>query len=304
MALTATATPVPAPAWDEQIVPALRKRLEAESRMLTKRMSMISTSGDDWEGSPPSRSIPDFSQSASASSYADERRRQQTYQESRLEQARASPVASRPSAIPRPSLQYSRRDNDDQPSPSPTTQRQQRPKRTRTQSTPGLHNLPTPASSRSNSPMVAMNAKPSRIPTKASPASPAVPRMPTNGAVRKASNTTAFPPSPETSPDLFLIPAATRTKASLVAAANSSRSSFEYPPASPSMRTKQSTEIIHEPPPFASYEPGRLSFSNDEGERPFEHWYRGESRRNGGVGEVKIATQNDIPFAPTHPSML
>lgn len=108
--------------------------LEAESRMLTKRMSMISTHSGDEGTSPPqsySRSgLPDFSQSVSGPG---ERRRQQAQYESRLEQARQSPVATRPSAIPRPSLQYSRRETDDQSSPK---QPAQRPKRTRTLSTP------------------------------------------------------------------------------------------------------------------------------------------------------------------------
>lgn len=83
--------------------------------------------------------------------------------------------------------------------------------------------------------------------------------------------------------------------------AASSRSSLEYPQPSSSVRTKQSREIIHEPPPFATaLDSGRLSFSNDEGERPFEHWYRGESRRNGGVGEVKLATQDDLLTIATY----
>ena len=79
--------------------------LEAESRVLTKRMSMISVNSAD-EGR---FDYPDY-------------RQQQQYDDwgrpttPQLDRARASPIATRPSAIPRPS--YSRGTNEDVPSPT------------------------------------------------------------------------------------------------------------------------------------------------------------------------------------------
>lgn len=50
MALTQSALRPPGPSWDEEVVPALRKRLQSESRTLSKRMSAISLSGDEVVG--------------------------------------------------------------------------------------------------------------------------------------------------------------------------------------------------------------------------------------------------------------
>jgi len=55
---------------------------------------------------------------------------------------------------------------------------------------------------------------------------------------------------------------------------------------------------MHETPPFDRRT--RLSLTNDDGERPFEHWYRGESRRNGGVGEVRVAKHEEMMEIATY----
>lgn len=35
-------------------------------------------------------------------------------------------------------------------------------------------------------------------------------------------------------------------------------------------------------------------FSSDSDERPFEHWYRGDVSRNGGVGELRVARKQEM----------
>ena len=80
----------------------------------------------------------------------------------------------------------------------------------------------------------------------------------------------------------------------------------------------RNTQILHEPPPFSpsvssmltsdlQYEQSRLVGvysqeaaprpSTDSVERPFEHWYRGESTRNGGVGELRVGRSEMLDIA-------
>jgi hypothetical protein len=76
-------------------------------------------------------------------------------------------------------------------------------------------------------------------------------------------------------------------------------------PASP---PTQDWSVLHEPAPFStpsshshepydvtpamSPEPIRQSFESEE--RPFEHWYRGEVARNGGVGELRVGSRKEM----------
>lgn len=81
---------------------------------------------------------------------------------------------------------------------------------------------------------------------------------------------------------------------------------------------KRTTQILNEPPPFSpsvasmlssdlQYEQSRLVGlyaeeaaprpSTDSVERPFEHWYRGESTRNGGVGELRVGRSEMLDIA-------
>ncbi|KAF8644418.1 hypothetical protein AX16_008478 [Volvariella volvacea WC 439] len=57
-ALTQSAR-LPGPSWDEEVVPALRKRLESESRTLAKRMSAASLASSS--DGPPTPQHPSFS---------------------------------------------------------------------------------------------------------------------------------------------------------------------------------------------------------------------------------------------------
>ena len=80
----------------------------------------------------------------------------------------------------------------------------------------------------------------------------------------------------------------------------------------------RNTQILSEPPPFSpsaasmlssdlQYEQSRLVGaytqeaaprpSTDSVERPFEHWYRGESTRNGGVGELRVGRSEMLDIA-------
>ena len=88
-------------------------------------------------------------------------------------------------------------------------------------------------------------------------------------------------------------------------------------PYSLSYKTRN-TQILNEPPPFSpsassmlssdlQYEQSRLVGvytqeaaprpSTDSVERPFEHWYRGESTRNGGVGELRVGRSEMLDIA-------
>ena len=56
--------------------------------------------------------------------------------------------------------------------------------------------------------------------------------------------------------------------------------------------------LVNEQPPFPSHrsdtdvESTRLSSESEE--RPFEHWYRGDVSRNGGVGEFRVARRKEM----------
>ncbi|CCO30757.1 hypothetical protein BN14_04787 [Rhizoctonia solani AG-1 IB] len=176
----------------------------------------------------------------------------------------------RPSHIPRPSIQSIA--SYDTPK-----------RRPRTHSTPRPfdRDMLTPASSRPASPAVTATARPSRIPTRPRAGSRPIP--------------TEFPPSPDPSPDLWPV------------SENAIRTQLTPPtPDRPAHRRKRDTfvppppddadEILFdEPAPFtvnSNSLAGRSSI--DE----YEHWYRGEGRggggRNGGHGEIRIATRTEM----------
>ncbi|KAL1946053.1 hypothetical protein VTO73DRAFT_15180 [Trametes versicolor] len=267
MALTATAQSAfplnREPAWDEIIVPALRKRLRDESNALSKRISAASiTSNEDLVG--------------------------QYYATS----PSPGPSQSRPSAIPRPSLQQARPD----PPPAgygagaypPTFQR------ARALSQPYSLNLPNPADSppsdytRSISPANA--PKGTRIP---------VSRRRTGSTSSQANSTysaTNGRPNGRLNGELEgppLTPVDERMQS------HTSRSTVRVP------RHKVS-DIFNEQAPFVPNSlsssqsnidfgrqtPDRMSMESDE--HPFEHWYRGDVARNGGVGELRVARRQEM----------
>ncbi|KZT69613.1 hypothetical protein DAEQUDRAFT_738052 [Daedalea quercina L-15889] len=68
------------------------------------------------------------------------------------------------------------------------------------------------------------------------------------------------------------------------------------------MPRHKASELFDEAPPFSSstsshFQPeddvlGRVS--SDSEERPFEHWYRGDVSRNGGVGELRVGRRTEM----------
>ncbi|QRV77620.1 hypothetical protein RhiJN_05635 [Ceratobasidium sp. AG-Ba] len=248
MALTARATEPPM--WDNQIVPTLRKRLENESRALSKRMSIHGAPPDDQLPPPLDRSTSD----------------------------------GLPSSIPRPSIQLSEQTHATEPVRTSTSTSTSRPTRPRTYSTPRPFDMPTtPAESRSNSPAVQSSPRPSRIPTR-----------PRAGSRARLPNDVAFPPTPEQSPDLWPV-SEVRTELTPPTPdaphhPRRKRDTFVPPPAS------DNDEILFDEPAPFPMNTGNL------GPRPsldeYEHWYRGEGRsgggRNGGRGEIRVATRTEM----------
>ncbi|KAG6377194.1 hypothetical protein JVT61DRAFT_1247 [Boletus reticuloceps] len=268
MALTANAQSA-LPTWDETIVPALRKRLESESRILAKRMSIASVSSvdDSQRSSTPSHS-PHTSRDALK-----------------------PPAISRNQGNPAryPDLVYS--------TPGQQLNLAQMPLRLIPASQPPSPNgftnnpLPTPDSSRPTSPRTS-DVKPTRIPVVARTRTTSVSSHAHSIAQRAESRNGSChrpyqPLTPDTSQDHWV-----------------TRPSDPLQPTTPPMASirHQGSSIMNEPAPFATssitssirsriQEPIHLvpRPSTDSEERPFEHWYRGDVHRNGGVGELRVA---------------
>ncbi|KAF8505360.1 hypothetical protein BU17DRAFT_57939 [Hysterangium stoloniferum] len=281
---------LPSPSWDETIVPTLRKRLESESRILSKRLSTISITDEGTlpdshstrRGVSPSKRPPTNGSTSNT----------------------AHP--QRPSAIPRPS--YTReRPGATTPSSQPPRVAESTPKsipkRKRTQSTPFPFDanaarssavnssdvpLPVPSSgpaSRVQSPPLGrVTPTPSRIPTVTS-------RM------RSGSQSSQGFGSIISSGKASLPPSQTFS--------SSDGTSLDAdPPPRTLSKKKSSTSLAQKraaekPQPFPTGGPkeGRKEqtdrLSSDE-ERPFQHWYRGDVSRNGGVGEYRVGRRMEM----------
>ncbi|KAF8968916.1 hypothetical protein BDZ97DRAFT_1796941 [Flammula alnicola] len=315
MALTQSAR-LAGPSWDEEVVPALRKRLESESRTLARRMSAISLSSVDEPSNanysvysdntirqrqmaPPSTS----SQQASSSGA---QRLQSAYQQ-RPSLDRTMPTATpRANGIP----------NSSKPTTKPDFQR------ARTYSSPFASDLPnghangnarpkmnTPKSTdptRSFSPRP-VDIKPTRIPKASRPpislASTSASQPYTNGsshgpAVTSSSRSPEIPYQPL--PDL-------RAAQRGLISSSSTQSTVELP----SRSNRRTSGLLNESPPFPTEstmssgftqpggqetymeeDPPRPSMESEE--RPYEHWYRGEVSRNGGVGELRVGRRQEM----------
>ncbi|KAG8846901.1 hypothetical protein FRB96_001746 [Tulasnella sp. 330] len=335
-------------AFDQEVVPTLRKRLESEARMLENRLSGPS--------SPARYSGVDLPPTAVNSSTS----RQKRAPSPGYPSASSSNSQLQESTIPRPSISASQElyhhYNGSGSRPPQVVNDQIRPytsmnasnsqlgfKRTRTNSTPysfdreevmskqrggqtggrkspmntsGLTGMPTPASSRANSPLAGsasmlgpgqsgsygasagsannsriLNDRPSKIPmrkrqrsnsnappsstgrqTASSDLGPGDSRHGKGSTGDSVHQAIMFPPSPETSPELWL-----ERQDPSTAIDSLSPNSLGVP------------KIKDETAPFNPKRMSRASFE----EREFEHWYRGEGRegggRNGGVGEIKVA---------------
>ncbi|KAI0073481.1 hypothetical protein K474DRAFT_1710663 [Panus rudis PR-1116 ss-1] len=292
MALTATAQSAlpPEPTWDEVIVPTLRKRLEDESHALAKRMSAASMT----------------SQEESYTLYG-------------LREHTSSPSSqiSKPSSIPRPSLQHSRTDTSGGSGKTINGQYElsgsASVKRPRTFSQPQPFDpssstssppLPSqsysqsysqrPPSARSNSPMT--NVKATRIPISRGRTNSTSSNQPSihnaNMARSESRNGLTSKLNGHASAELWPVDEGQYPPSSM-----NSKSTFRTP-------RSQMSELVNESAPFNSsslssrggYDfdvtPSRLS--SDSEERPFEHWYRGDISRNGGVGELRVARKQEM----------
>ncbi|KAJ7037736.1 hypothetical protein C8F04DRAFT_1393429 [Mycena alexandri] len=293
MAVTATARMAGGgPSWDEEVVPALRKRLEGESRVLTKRISAAVSISDLDEAS----GRPSFSQQV------------QTQQQQRTSADRPRPERAA-TAAPKSST------NAKSSAPNGTTAGKQR---TRTYSTPKLSEIPANRTT----------PKPTRIP-KAAP-----PRGRTasisgnvNGytATTNGGNTTdgngvlaaaAAKLAKQPSQDTIHIPARVRQTPGLL------NEPAPFPPSS-GFTSPAGSQDQH----WTSHGNGQYNYDSNGGysnaqyydnnansngqdgaeyddtpprpstestERPFEHWYRGEVSRNGGVGEIKLGKRAEM----------
>lgn len=242
MALTQSAR-LPGPSWDEEVVPALRKRLESESRTLARRLSTLEDS--EW----------------SDSGHGSHSEHQKGF---------AGGSRTRPVQI----SDQSERVNSGQG-------------RARTYSQPYsmLNGKANGIASSSNRPA---SPKPTRIP---------------KASTRSHIGSKTTPPLNGYSDQTFL----------------NSNNWNGYSPTDPafsysdnshstiSIHNPQSSGLLQEPPPFS---PGSTSSSlqnshdilddvpprpsEDSEEHPFEHWYRGEVSRNGGVGELRVGRRKEM----------
>ncbi|KAF7365539.1 hypothetical protein MVEN_00427100 [Mycena venus] len=243
MALTQSARLPGAPSWDDEVVPALRKRLEGESRVLSKRISAA----------------------VSISSIED----------------------TEPSYQPRPSLTQPRSSIDRNQPPrivkanGATSSKQ----RARTYSQPKLSEIPTRSPDPSPRAQYQYSEpKPTRIPKVA---------RGRTGSISGKSNGRTTPQSPP-------------TDSSDVRRLNDGLLAPEKLAKQPSQDTiripiRQTSGLLNEPAPFMpgpestnSHDETPPRPSNDSEERPFEHWYRGEVSRNGGVGELKLGKRAEM----------
>ncbi|GJJ15618.1 hypothetical protein Clacol_009896 [Clathrus columnatus] len=305
-----------APSWDEAIVPTLRKRLESESRILTQRLSTISVSTDDSKQQQPQQQ----QQQSRPQSPADTHDTQHTTSSSRRTPngTRSHTPTSvypsqRPSAIPRPS--YSRTNErlntsttrHDTPAPpaesSSLDGNQPATRRKRTQSTPfpfepSSDPANTPSSSVPNGKQVSSTnsgqaaAKshggrttptPSRIPTVPSRIrSGSQSSQGLSGTVGKSMGTKIQ--ASETNPinGSELLSNLVQMKSSSSSTSQQQRISEDHQTSSGNVQQRRGVdENINE------------RISSDE-ERPFQHWYRGDVSRNGGVGEYRVGKRIEM----------
>ncbi|KAF4617451.1 hypothetical protein D9613_005716 [Agrocybe pediades] len=260
MALTQSAR-LAGPSWEDEVVPALRKRLEGESRTLARRMSAISLSSVD-EPTP-----------TTSYAYPEEPTRQNNIR------SNTQPMGA--------STMETVYQQQHQPSyPDRTMPTAAKGQRSRTYSSPygnGHANAAgrpkvvsskSPDTSRSLSPRPT-DVKPTRIPKASRPPG--------------TSSSANSPHIGHVTPQL----AYQQPKPQL--AHSSSRASTVE------LTGAQSPVLLHESPPFPTHatmssgfeeDPPRPSMESEE--RPFEHWYRGEVARNGGVGELRVGRRQEM----------
>ncbi|KAG6902533.1 hypothetical protein C0995_015351 [Termitomyces sp. Mi166 len=307
--------PVNGPSWDEEVVPALRKRtaldtcLESESRTLAKRMSAVSLASQDdhfismhtdLTAATTYINARDVPSSPFLQSNASVTRNQ--YQKSG---PRTIPVNSRPNGI---SVTPTKRKLS-----SPTPGSASHSQRPRTYSQPYLSEIPygtTPrpkkGSPHSNGKSLrSPDVRPTRIPQPTG-------RSPPLSVSTNVSNQDRVFTSPIPNGHHQHTTSTPTTPVSHSAFAENGRrtpTAIPRPSLVVDVNTNVGLGLLNEPPPFnpasasssktpsqrsasPDIEPPRLSAESEE--RPFEHWYRGEVSRNGGVGELRVGRRQEM----------
>lgn len=265
--------------------------LESESRILSKRLSTISITDDG----PPSEPSPNPSRTVSPS---------QNHVDGNSNPAGS--YSQRPSAIPRPSYVRNGERTAAAMFPLPTEQpRKASAKRQRTQSTPfpfdatpsssavpngkTANGVPSPLTSGSTSPRVhspslgRTTPTPSRIPTVSSrirSGSQSSHYGSLNGGKGSLPPNHKMPPLAATSADSGSQLGTLRVKGSSSSLARERIADERAPFANDPSPTVLEREFTGRP-------------SSDE-ERPYQHWYRGDVSRNGGVGEYRVGKRMEM----------
>ncbi|KIM42964.1 hypothetical protein M413DRAFT_443784 [Hebeloma cylindrosporum] len=299
MALTQSAR-LAGPSWDEEVVPALRKRLESESRTLARRMSAISLSSlDEQQNTNYSENTLRQKQPAVSS-----RQPQSSSSGAQRLQAAFQPDRKTPTTVG-PRINGA---NHSSSKPNSKTDFQ----RARTYSSPYASDLPNgkglpknsaPKSmdpSRSISPRP-VDVKPTRIPKAASRPPISLPTSATTSPQTNGySHSAAVTPSPQ-SPELPYQSSPDQRGVAGAIPYSSTSSSVEL-----SSHGNRTPGLLNESAPFPT-EPTMSSGFSQQGhgedpprpsmeseERPYEHWYRGEVSRNGGVGELRVGKRQEM----------
>ncbi|TFK20409.1 hypothetical protein FA15DRAFT_127814 [Coprinopsis marcescibilis] len=287
MALTA-AVRLPGPSWDEEVVPALRKRLESESRTLTKRMSAISLSEDVVA----TAYLPEPTARQRTAKPSHKRRQSST------STARASPLQMESSHSGSTSTASTSRANPKQHQPaSEASSSSASYQRSRTYSQPD-----SPHFSNGHATKRSAEPKPTRIPkpskaygTSSTGNTPTFPQ--TNGFSTYGQQHQQYYSSEQSHEGKFDSHFTSSTTRSTLAIPNNRSTSgllnesAPFPPSS-SVSSIGNGYSQNEYPYVEDEEPPRPSMDSEE--RPFEHWYRGEVSRNGGVGELRVGRRQEM----------
>ncbi|KAG6900637.1 hypothetical protein C0993_006741 [Termitomyces sp. T159_Od127] len=285
-------------------------RLESESRTLAKRMSAVSLASQD------DHYISMHTDLTTAATYISAR----DTPSSPFLQSNASAMRNQyQKSVPRTTLDRipaNSRPNGVSPSKrklsSPTPGSASHFQRSRTYSQPYLSEVAygtTPRSKTKGSPpgndksMRSLDVRPTRIPQPTG-------RSPPLSVSTNVSNKDRVLLSPVTNGHHAT--STTTTPVSHSAIAETGRrtpTAIPRPSNSVDVNSNVGLGLLNEPPPFdpasasSSKTPSQRSASPDIGpprpsteseERPFEHWYRGEVSRNGGVGEIRVGRRQEM----------
>ncbi|KAF8743747.1 hypothetical protein AX14_000715 [Amanita brunnescens Koide BX004] len=253
MALTQSARiPGPDPSWDEEVVPALRKRLENESRTLSRRLSGMSLIAD-------SHYIQTFSSLANGPTHDAVLQYTRNLEDTRPRnlQASAMPSSSRAPQVNGLKNPVVRSRTLSQPLTN----------------APNANTRPSP-SGEPNGSARPSDPRPTRIPKVSKATPPVLPTSPPTNHVNGFGQ-------------LYTMP----SLSSLGGLSRQVSGILDEPPPFPTESVSSTARSKHNHSHQLDDVP-RLSVDSDE--RPFEHWYRGEISRNGGVGELRVGRRQEM----------